>query len=42
LKGIAQWVEAYRKLWEESFERLGTFLESTQLPPKGGKKNARK
>ncbi len=42
LKDIAQWVDVYRKLWEESFERLGTFLESTQLRAKAGRKNTRK
>jgi DNA-binding transcriptional ArsR family regulator len=42
LKDIAQWVEVYRNLWEESFERLDAFLQSTQLPPTKGKKNARK
>ncbi|HSI60592.1 MAG TPA: metalloregulator ArsR/SmtB family transcription factor [Ideonella sp.] len=34
LQGIAQWVEVYRKLWEDSFERLDAFLQSTQQPPK--------
>jgi DNA-binding transcriptional ArsR family regulator len=42
LKDIAQWVEVYRSLWEESFERLDAFLKSTQPPPKKGRKNARK
>jgi DNA-binding transcriptional ArsR family regulator len=42
LKDIAQWVGVYRNLWEESFDRLDAFLQSTQLPPKKGKKNARK
>ena len=42
LKDIAQWVEVYRNLWEESFERLEAFLQPAQLPPKKGKKNARK
>jgi DNA-binding transcriptional ArsR family regulator len=29
LKDVAQWVETYRSLWEESFERLDVFLRST-------------
>jgi DNA-binding transcriptional ArsR family regulator len=29
LKDVAQWVEAYRSLWEESFDRLDAFLRST-------------
>jgi DNA-binding transcriptional ArsR family regulator len=41
LKDIADWVEVYRNRWEESFERLDAFLQSTQPPPKKGKKNAR-
>ncbi|KLU27784.1 ArsR family transcriptional regulator [Caballeronia mineralivorans PML1(12)] len=42
LKDIAQWVNAYRALWEQSFDRLETFLQSTQPLPKKGKKNALK
>jgi DNA-binding transcriptional ArsR family regulator len=41
LKEIAGWIEVYRTLWEESFDRLGAFLQSTQSPPKRGKKNGR-
>lgn len=32
LKEIAQWVDAYRNLWENSFDRLGAFLQSAQAP----------
>ena len=42
LKDIADWVGAYRNLWEESFERLDAFLQSTPMPPRKGKRNARK
>ena len=42
LKDIARWVEVYRNLWEESFERLETFLRSTQSSPPKRKRNARK
>ena len=39
LQHIAQWVGMYRKLWEESFERLDAFLQST---PRKGKRHGRK
>lgn len=42
LKEIAQWVEVYRNLWEESFERLDAFLQSAQSTPTKGKRNGRK
>jgi len=42
LKDIAQWVEPYRNLWEQSFERLDAFLQSTQAPATKGKKHVRK
>jgi DNA-binding transcriptional ArsR family regulator len=41
LNDIADWVELYRNLWKESFERLDTFLQPTQPPPGKGKRNAR-
>lgn len=40
LKEVAQWVEVYRKLWEDSFDRLDAFLQTTRTPPMKGKKNA--
>jgi DNA-binding transcriptional ArsR family regulator len=42
LKEVAQWVEVYRNLWDESFDRLDTFLQSTQPTPMKGRKNGRK
>jgi len=42
LQHIAQWVGMYRKLWEESFERLDAFLQSTQSTPRKGKRHGRK
>lgn len=30
LKDIADWVEEYRKFWEESFDRLGEYLTELQ------------
>lgn len=37
LKEVAGWVEAYRKLWEERFDRLDDYLK--QLQDKEEKKN---
>jgi DNA-binding transcriptional ArsR family regulator len=33
LRRLAQWVEAYRELWEDSFDRLDAFLQSTDPGP---------
>ncbi len=41
LQCVAQWVDMYRNLWEESFERLDAFLQSTQSTPTKGKSNGR-
>ncbi|HET9793026.1 MAG TPA: metalloregulator ArsR/SmtB family transcription factor [Thermoanaerobaculia bacterium] len=30
LRGVADWVEAYRRFWEESFDRLDDYLEELQ------------
>ena len=38
LKGVAGWVERYRKHWEESFDRLDGYLKELQKE----KKNARR
>ena len=35
LRDVAQWVEVYRDLWDESFSRLDAYLRSTQSPTKG-------
>jgi DNA-binding transcriptional ArsR family regulator len=42
LREVANWVEMYRSLWEESFDRLDAFLQSTKSSSTKGKKNARK
>ena len=42
LKDIAQWVEPYRNLWEESFGRLDAFLQTTHASATKGKKHVRK
>ncbi|HVN29215.1 MAG TPA: metalloregulator ArsR/SmtB family transcription factor [Candidatus Binataceae bacterium] len=38
LKDVAQWIEHYRKFWEESLDRLEQYLREVQ---KQEKKNAR-
>src|ERR1043166_4356144 len=30
LKGIADWVESYRRFWEQSFDRLDEYLRELQ------------
>jgi DNA-binding transcriptional ArsR family regulator len=42
LKEIANWVGVYRNLWEESFDRLDAFLQSTKSTSTKGKRNGRK
>jgi DNA-binding transcriptional ArsR family regulator len=42
LKEVANWVESYRNLWEESFDRLDAFLRTTKSTPTKGKRNGRK
>ena len=42
LKEVANWVEMYRNLWEESFDRLDEFLQSTKSTSTKGKRNGRK
>lgn len=34
LKEVAQWIEHYRRFWEESFDRLETYLEQLQTREK--------
>jgi DNA-binding transcriptional ArsR family regulator len=43
LKGAADWMEHYRQFWEESFDRLDSYLKrvTANKNPKG-KKNGRK
>jgi len=41
LKGIADWVEHYRRFWEESFDRLDDYLKELQRTEKmHGRKKA--
>ena len=39
LKEVANWVEMYRSLWEESFDRLDAFLQSSKPSSTKGKRN---
>jgi len=38
LKGIADWVEHYRRFWEESFDRLAEYLDEIQAKEKPQKR----
>ncbi len=42
LMEVANWVEKYRKLWEESFDRLDAFLQSTNASSAKVKRHGRK
>jgi hypothetical protein len=42
LKDISNWVERYRKFWEESFDRLDAYLRKIQTKEKKGKTIGRK
>lgn len=42
-KDVADWMEQYRKFWEESFDRLEAYLKTvTAKKPAKGKKHGRK
>lgn len=42
LKEIAEWTDAYRELWDASFDRLGTYLNELQKPTGGSRARRRK
>jgi DNA-binding transcriptional ArsR family regulator len=42
LRKVADWVEAYRHLWEDSFDRLDAHLKAAQPAKAKGKRNAGK
>ena len=44
LKDVADWVEGYRRFWEESFDRLDAYLHELQAKEKrdGHEKNVRR
>jgi DNA-binding transcriptional ArsR family regulator len=42
LRAVAEWVEVYRHLWEDSFDRLDAHLKSSQAAKRKGRKDASK
>jgi DNA-binding transcriptional ArsR family regulator len=42
LKEVAAWVNQYRRYWEDSFDRLDTYLSDVQSAQKKGKRSVRK
>src|SRR5260221_8816440 len=42
LKDVAGWVDAFRHLWAERFDRLEDYLKTAPLEPKKGKRDGRK
>jgi DNA-binding transcriptional ArsR family regulator len=42
LRQVAAWVDEYRRYWEDSFDRLETYLDEVQSTHRRGKRNARK
>ena len=42
LKGVDDWLECYRRLWEERFDRLEDYLRELQAKEKTEKKRGRK
>ena len=42
LRDAADWIEAYRRFWEESFDRLGEYLAGLKPKRPRRKKNGRK
>jgi DNA-binding transcriptional ArsR family regulator len=38
MKEVARWIDAYRHLWEDSFDRLDVYLNVSQATTKKGKK----
>ena len=41
LREVSDWVERYRRFWEESFDRLDEYLHEIQRKNKGEKRHAR-
>lgn len=39
LKGVAEWIEHYRRFWEQSFDRLEDYLHRVQKGNDDGKRN---
>jgi DNA-binding transcriptional ArsR family regulator len=39
LKGVAEWLEHYRRYWDASFDRLDSYLRKIQKGDNSGKRN---
>lgn len=39
LKGVAEWLEHYRRFWDASFDRLDAYLKKIQKGDPGGPRN---
>ena len=42
LKGIADWLDEFSRLWDERFDRLDAHLQTVQTARKKGKRNGHK
>jgi len=42
IKAVADWTENYRRFWEESFDRLGDYLEQLQNRSAAGEQAAKR
>lgn len=42
LKDVAEWLQLYRQFWEESFDRLDTYLKTVQATPTQEKRHVRR
>jgi DNA-binding transcriptional ArsR family regulator len=42
LKSAADWIDEYRKFWEESFDRLGAYLQKLQADNKVKQKGTKR
>jgi DNA-binding transcriptional ArsR family regulator len=42
LKGAADWLDEFRRLWEERFDRLDAHLQTLQRATKKGRRHGRK
>src|ERR1700736_1294580 len=41
-RAASDWIEFYRRFWEQQFDRLDAFLKRTEPKPAKGKRNARR
>ena len=42
MQRVVRWLDAYRHLWEDSFDRLDQYLATEQSPRKKGGKNGKR